>query len=114
VPVYLETQTGDFGLPLEYSAKNGSLEIPLSFAPGQSHMIAVLPPGAKANPGRAANRRPGKPVEVVELPDVWRFRPERANALPIKDWKMELEVGRKNMFGFQSLLRRYTASISTA
>jgi len=110
VPVYLDTQTGDFGLPLEYSVKDGSLEIPLSFAPGQSHMIALLPPGAKANPGRAANRRPGKPAEAVELPDVWRFRPERGNALPIKDWKIELEVGRKNMFGFQSLLRRYTAS----
>jgi len=110
VPVYLDAQTGDFGLPLEYSERDGLLEIPLSFAPGQSHMIAIMPPGTKVDRVRPANRRLGKPAEVIELPDVWRFRPARGNALPIKDWKMEMQVSRKNMFGFQSLLRRYSAS----
>jgi len=93
-------ETGQVSHIERYGIEAGQTIVDLDFQPTQSHVLSICKQQASVA-SRPSGATRTKQRLVMSLPDRWRFVPEKANVLPLTDWRMTLgaQVGTADMQG---------------
>ncbi|MDO8684873.1 MAG: glycosyl hydrolase [Armatimonadota bacterium] len=86
-PSIWDPLTGTMSAIIGYETVGNKLVLNLDFAPTQSYIIAVGADNISAVKPRLTAKQI---IKTIQLGDEWIFRTESGNALPIRDWKLEM------------------------
>jgi len=90
VPAFWDAQTGRVTEAAGWRIANGRTRLRLDFKPVESFVIALQEPQPGAPRSRRALPQPKEEV-LATLADEWSFATDKPNALPLTQWRLDLE-----------------------